>query len=199
MALAQRVKISELTDGSTLIQINSPLFQNSNGSSFAGSQRRSNWCWAACLELLLRYHGVDESQESLVYRAFGETCDRPGRLIDLKKSVPRQTKQGPDGHSVSIDFSTVSLSEAVILRNLRNAQPLLLGVQGSGQYVGHDVLITGAVYKANKQGQRESILRLKLVDPAVEPGDRLKFMDWDQALQSYNRIGVLNFAMIDPL
>ncbi len=35
------------------------------------AQRNTQWCWAAAIEMILRYYGIEISQEAIVYRAYG--------------------------------------------------------------------------------------------------------------------------------
>ncbi|HEY0896638.1 MAG TPA: papain-like cysteine protease family protein, partial [Sphingobacteriaceae bacterium] len=37
---------------------------------FASTQRNTEWCWAASIQMLFNYYGVDISQEQIVARSF---------------------------------------------------------------------------------------------------------------------------------
>src|SRR5262245_24401821 len=41
-------------------------------------QRHTNWCWAACIVMVYRLHGIHVTQEEIVARTFGR--NRLGRL-----------------------------------------------------------------------------------------------------------------------
>ena len=49
----------------------------------SGRQRQTNWCWAASIQMVLNYHGINASQEEIVARCFGELVDRPGQPADI--------------------------------------------------------------------------------------------------------------------
>src|SRR6266513_2976234 len=45
------------------------LSQNFN--YYASSQKNTNWCWAASLQMVFNYYGVNISQEDIVARSYG--------------------------------------------------------------------------------------------------------------------------------
>src|SRR5690606_36170318 len=61
-------------------------------------QRRSDWCWAACAEMVLRYNGVhDVDQEALVARFKNDPKDQTANLAEIIQALafdPR-AKDGP--------------------------------------------------------------------------------------------------------
>jgi hypothetical protein len=41
-------------------------------------QRANNWCWAACIQMVLNYHGLYITQEDIVRQCYGGLYDAPG-------------------------------------------------------------------------------------------------------------------------
>src|SRR5579872_4056574 len=40
-------------------------------SYFASSQHNTNWCWAASIQMIFNYYGIDITQEQIVARSYG--------------------------------------------------------------------------------------------------------------------------------
>src|SRR5690554_5984762 len=74
------VLICNFWDGQQALgqQVSYVGIQSSNFNYFASSQRNSNWCWAASLQMIFNYYGVGISQEQIVARSYG--VDPYGRL-----------------------------------------------------------------------------------------------------------------------
>src|SRR5690242_14048954 len=43
-----------------------------------GGQHQSEWCWAACLEMVFRYYGFHVSQQQIVQETWGTIVNLPG-------------------------------------------------------------------------------------------------------------------------
>ena len=43
---------------------------------FASTQRNTEWCWAASIQMLFNYYGIDISQEQIVARSAGKPATR---------------------------------------------------------------------------------------------------------------------------
>ncbi len=52
---------------------------------YVATQKEENWCWAACIEMVLHYQGVSVSQNDIVRRVFGYAADRGGTIYDIIK------------------------------------------------------------------------------------------------------------------
>ncbi len=59
-----------------------------------GRQRRANWCWAACVQMILNCHGVRVTEEEVVQSIYGALEDLPGS--------PDQILRALNGHSVNV-------------------------------------------------------------------------------------------------
>src|SRR5690606_1346325 len=42
-----------------------------------GKQRNTNWCWAACIQMVLNYYNIPVAQEQIVKRTLGKLADKP--------------------------------------------------------------------------------------------------------------------------
>src|SRR5258708_30757111 len=50
-------------------------------------QQRSNWCWAACIEMVFRYRGLRLTQERIVEETFGGDVNRPGTPEEILENL----------------------------------------------------------------------------------------------------------------
>jgi hypothetical protein len=55
----------------------------------AAMQTSSQWCWAASIQMVLNFHGVNITQEQIVARTYD--ADSLGRLPDAPGSLPAIT------------------------------------------------------------------------------------------------------------
>lgn len=129
---------------------------------YVATQKEENWCWAACIEMVLHYQGVSVSQNDIVRRAFGYAADRGGTIYDIIKgadglvtsngTVIRAKGESPSGKS-KISF----------IDDLAKRYPLIVGLSMPGQTVGHAFVMTGIVFTTDASGHqvypRKVILR----------------------------------------
>ena len=46
-------------------------------------QYKDNWCWAACVQMVLDYYGIDVTQPRIVERAYGDDYDFTANKNDI--------------------------------------------------------------------------------------------------------------------
>ena len=68
------------TNGQSITQIGqnyytagipSEEFEFFSAAQSTGRQRQANWCWAACVQMVLNYHGLHITQEQVVEKIYG--------------------------------------------------------------------------------------------------------------------------------
>jgi len=117
---------------------------------YYAQQRRSQWCWAACIQMVLKRYGVEVRQEEIVRRSYG--TDPHGNLPDWPGSVQLVTANlnnwGIDRagkqYVVTASLGLGPPAPAVLIRELTAGHPVILGCQAQPQ--GHAVLCTAASY-----------------------------------------------------
>src|ERR1700753_1510433 len=67
---------------------------------FASSQHNSNWCWAASLQMIFNYYGINITQEQIVARSYGVESNGaiPNSRGDLKIITANLNNQGVDNN-----------------------------------------------------------------------------------------------------
>lgn len=144
-----------------------------------------NWCWAACIQMVLNYHGLYVDQGQIVDRIFGVRVDRPATGEQILAAL---TGWAPDsrGRRSAIYANAQDLSPASVVDDLDKKWPLIVGLAGPrGAASGHAYVMTAAYFSRDQWGQ-PIIHRVVLRDPmpgfpsrieldADEFGQRLQF------------------------
>ena len=110
-------------------------------------QRQSQWCWAACLEMIFSYYGLEISQEQIVEETFGAEVNLPAEKPVILRNVNRAWVSGGRRYRVRSDFATVNPDVAAW--ELMAQRPLIVGTMG------HAMVLTAMTYRrfANGGGQ----------------------------------------------
>lgn len=106
------------------------------------------WCWAACIQLALRYCGFDITQQEIVQRTFGTVIPSTAGWVQITQNL---NYVGPDAtgapHVVSASAFSGSPSGEVIVNHLEEDKPIILAYNNPGTFIGHAVVVTGIGYR----------------------------------------------------
>ena len=135
---------------------------------FAAGQEQSQWCWAASIQMVLNYYGVDISQEQIVARTYG--IDPLGRLPNWTGSFEVITANLNNWsidnrgrpYTVMASLRIGAPTPAILIQELSQQNPIIVGYR-SGPNSGHAVVVTGARFVPSPQGP--IILSLVVRDP----------------------------------
>ena len=124
---------------------------------FAASQQNSQWCWAASIQMVLNYYGINISQQQIVARTYGVAPN--GQLPNWAGSFQAITANlnnwnvDNKGHpyTVMASLNWGAPTPAVLLQELSHGRPVIIGYR-SGPNSGHAVVITAASYTPTPQG-----------------------------------------------
>ncbi|MEW6281046.1 MAG: papain-like cysteine protease family protein [Candidatus Eremiobacterota bacterium] len=150
-----------------------------------GKQQMSNWCWAACIQMVLNYHGLYVTQQDIVARVYGDLVDRPAYPEQIMGAL---TGWAPDtrGRYSAIYADTNSVNASTVINDLHRKWPLIIGLGSPNpNEQGHAYVLTAVYYSYDGYGQPVP-LRFVLRDPwpgrtsrvemeAEEFGNRLQF------------------------
>ncbi len=129
-----------------------------------GRQRQSNWCWAACIQMVLNYHGLYITQDQIVSRVYGHLVDRPAVPAQIMSAL---SGWAPDvrGRYSAIYADSTNISEATVIDDLHRRWPLIVGL-GSlhPNEQGHAFVLTGVIYQFDAYNQ-PVLLEVILRDP----------------------------------
>jgi len=131
--------------------------RSDNFNYFSSSQRNSNWCWAASLQMIFNYYGVNITQEQIVARSYG--IDSSGNLPNWTGSFQVITQNlnnwSMDNlgrqYIVSASLNWGAPTPAYLIEELSAQQPILIGYRSSPSS-GHAVVITACSYIQTTSG-----------------------------------------------
>ncbi len=135
---------------------------------FVSSQRNSNWCWAASLQMIFNYYGVTISQEQIVGRSYG--VDPNGILPNWTGSFEVITMNLNNwsvdnfGRYYAVQSSLFwgAPTPLFLIQELSAQKPVLIGYK-SGPSSGHAVVVTALSYIPTPNGP--SIQTIIVRDP----------------------------------
>ena len=112
-----------------------------------GRQRSQNWCWAACIQMVMNFHGIPVTQEAIVAKVYGETIDQPAVAEQIIYAL---NGWGVDmaGRPSVIMAEPYQLDGPSIVRDLAYRWPLIVGLKG--EPVGHAYVLTAVTYRVDQ-------------------------------------------------
>jgi len=114
-----------------------------------GEQIQSNWCWAACVQMVLNYHGLNVTQLDVVTRIYGSPyVNEPA---DEQKILYALSGWAPDyrGRYSAINAYGGPTTVEQIINGLSGKWPLIVGLSNPGGGIGHACVLT-AIYYSNQ-------------------------------------------------
>jgi papain like cysteine protease AvrRpt2 len=129
-------------------------------------QKRSDFCWAACAEMVLRYHGGHAKQEEIVRKVKGppdELADATGSPTDVMEALGGWGKQ---------TFMTNGLLNAIVM-DLASDMPVIAGLREDEETdYGHACVIVGVRVSWMGYGNQATacLHDVELFDPAPGAG-----------------------------
>jgi hypothetical protein len=138
----------------------------------AASQRGHQWCWAACISMVLDVNGVEVSQEEIVRRTYG--TDPFGNLPDWPASwdvINRNLNGwgvGEDGERFTVrsGFGVGAPPVRRLIAELRAGRPVILAYS-EGPGTGHAVVCTAVSFVRTPRGP--VVQSIVVRDPAPDP------------------------------
>ncbi len=134
-------------------------------------QRNSQWCWAACIEMVMAFYGASVSQEEVVRRSFG--TDPYGHLPNFAGSR-EEISENLDGWGFDSRGETYSVASIfvddpgfipfLLKDTLEEGYPVIIGYSTGGS-VGHAVLVTAVEYVGQPEDGDFAITKIVVRDP----------------------------------
>lgn len=143
-----------------------------NINRIAAVQECQNWCWAASIEMVLKYHGLNVKQEQIVKKVYGSLPCRTGNAQHIMKAL---SGWAPDyrGRFSQIYAQYGVYSGSDIIDQLSRRWPIIVGLRGEG----HAYVLT-AIYYSVDQFNNPIIDKVVLRDPWPTNPSR-KEMKWN--------------------
>jgi ABC-type bacteriocin/lantibiotic exporter with double-glycine peptidase domain len=127
-------------------------------------QNRSNWCWAACIEMITKYYGLHIKQEFFAQNHCGidangwiKDCPAPVDVITSNLNWCHKT------HCIKTQVFSGRPDEDSLVKLLNADIPVILAYRQRGP-IGHAVVMTGITYEETMFGTEPTSLIVR--DPA---------------------------------
>lgn len=156
---------------------------------FAAEQSLLNWCWAACAQMILNWHGVIVSQAQIVERVFGLPIDLPANAPQILEALT-SFGQHLTGRPAAIN-GRLAPGPAEMLDDLRDGQLLMAGLSDVGT-VGHAYVVTGMTFEYSLFGGSIIPVTVTLFNPSpFQLGwEEIAWSDFVQRVQCVFRVRV---------
>jgi hypothetical protein len=157
---------------------------------YVARQKKTNWCWAAAIQMVLHLHGVRVRQADLVRYVYGHEGNVRANGWQIMK-VLNVTAKDVNGRPVRIVSQARVPRQRVVLADLKEGYPLLVGLRNP-RFGGHAYVLTAAYYRIGA-GNQIAITHVVLRDPWPTNPSRRVFPWWyfKQHLMFIARVRVL--------
>lgn len=168
------------------IYIGVPQNEFSSIASY-GKQHSMNWCWAACIQMVLNYNSIPVLQEQIVKRTLGKLVDKPADPHIMFKAL-NNWEVDKYGNKVLVSSNFYSTDTKEITTFLASKKPLIVGLRQQGSNIGHAYVLIGMFYETVFKNNGEASYKphsVLLVDPW--PGNNnIKDISWSDFANSLN-------------
>ncbi len=110
-----------------------------------GGQHLSQWCWAACIEMVFRYYGLRVHQADIVHQTWGQIVNLPGQPGQILANLNR-TWIDANGHRFDVSGDTYTANQMTAAQDLAEDMPLIIGTMG------HAMVLTSLTYMRDQFG-----------------------------------------------
>lgn len=170
---AQERDITQLGPNYFVAGIKSADFED-----FYAEQECQNWCWAACIQMVLNYHGLFVSQEKFVVKVYGDTICQTANSYQIMSAISGWEPDYTGGYSaIFSEYGVYSASD--IVDKLSRHWPIIVGLQNPGGG-GHAYVLT-AIYYSVDQFNNPIVDKVALRNPWPE-SPRREEMSWNEFL-----------------
>lgn len=168
------------------IYVGIPESEFSSIASF-GKQHSMNWCWAACIQMVLNYHSIPVLQELVVKRTLGKLVDKPADPSIMFKAL-NGWEVDVFGNKVLVSSNFYSTDTKEITTFLATKKPLIVGLRQQGTSIGHAYVLIGMFYETIMKNNGDISYKphsVLLVDPW--PGNNsIKDISWSDFANRLN-------------
>lgn len=142
---------------------------------FVVRQEEDCWCWAACVQMVLNYQGVNVDQEDVVRRAKGMRINEGGTAYDIQMAADGWNT-GSHVIAARADNPFYVTAQTFITDRI-DKYPLIIGLDMPGQSMGHAYVLTGISFR--KSGNTYQPVEVILRNPWSSSPSREK-LSWSE-------------------
>lgn len=174
--MSARAQIRENADGTISAQVDKRIMECYE------PQLQSNWCWAASIQTVLRFYGIDCTQREIARKVLGMSQNR---AVSAKSMV-----EGLDGwklgNAVLQVYEDLPLDMRKVVKAMHEEHPLIVGLDNRRE--NHALVLIGIEF--SKDSQQEGKIhpsKVVLLDPA-NPRQPILEMGWKTF---FRRVGMV--------
>lgn len=149
---------------------------------YVACQEEDFWCWAACVQMVLNYQGVDVDQEDVVNRAKGRRINEGGSAYDIQRAADGWDT-GTHVIRAKID-SPLTVSAQTFINDLVDKYPLIIGLKMPGQSIGHAYVLTGISFRKSGNSYQPLEVILRNPSPSSESREKLEWSEFKRRVQT---------------
>lgn len=156
---------------------------------YKAQQRSQNWCWAACVQMVLKNQGLFVDQCDIVKQGFGQnSCiDKPANCFTIEQAAGGWNI---NGRRIKAWVNT-NVTANDLIDDLAFKYPLIVGLDMPGQNVGHAYVLT-AIYFSYDSRNVKKPYKVILRDPWPSNPSRLE-LNWSDFYSRINCITHVTF------
>jgi hypothetical protein len=110
-----------------------------------GGQHLSQWCWAACIEMVFRYYGLQVPQAQIVQQTWGQIVNLPGQPGQILANLNRPWIDAA-GRRFGVSGDAFTANPITAAQDLAQDMPLIIGTMG------HAMVLTSLTYIRDQFG-----------------------------------------------
>lgn len=145
-------------------------------------QLYENWCWAACVQMVLDYIGLSATQSSIVTKVYGDTYNV---TADGSHIVEALDGWYVDGSYIYAQYETRKSAKTLIDKLIKHS-PLIVGLDENYSQVGHAYVLSHIFFERDADGTMVPT-RVLVVNPA-KSGDMEESLSWTNFYDRINTI-----------
>lgn len=145
-------------------------------------QYKENWCWAACIQMVLDYYGLSVSQTHIVERTYGNDYDFTANKNNI---IGALNGWYINGHTVRANYERYKNAKTLI-DAIANGRPLIIGLDEKYTSTAHAYVLTHIFFTKDYNGNMTP-MRVVVINPAND-GDLEESLDWYEFYKRINTI-----------
>lgn len=145
-------------------------------------QYKDNWCWAACVQMVLDYYGLDVSQSRIVERTYGDGYDFTANKNDI---IGALNGWYVGGYTVRASYERYKNAK-VLIDAISSGRPLIIGLNENYSSTGHAYVLSHIFFTRDYNGNMTPT-RVVVINPA-NSGDLEESLEWSEFYKKINTI-----------
>jgi hypothetical protein len=150
LASVSRADIQRIGPNAFVAGIRTDVFTYVVAPEVTGRQRQQNWCWAACVQMVLNYHGLCVTQEQVVQRVFGRLVDSPATESEILMALSGWAPNTCGRFSAITAIPYVGDQD--LLNDLKHNLPLIACLKNDDGRSGHAYVVTAVQFHYEPYG-----------------------------------------------